>query len=76
MPKEPAEYQRVMEELRPAFESDRIEKVNHNLKFDISVLRSNGIELRGKLFDTMVAHSLVEPDINDTAVFQPQQDTE
>jgi DNA polymerase-1 len=63
MPKEPAEAQRVLEEFRPAFESDRIEKVNHNLKFDISVLRSNGIELRGKLFDTMVAHSLVEPDM-------------
>jgi DNA polymerase-1 len=63
MPKEAAEYQRVLEEFRPAFESDRIEKVNHNLKFDISVLRSNGIEMRGKLFDTMVAHSLVEPDM-------------
>ena len=63
VPKEPVEAQRVLEEFRPAFESDRIEKVNHNLKFDISVLRSNGIELRGKLFDTMVAHSLVEPDM-------------
>jgi DNA polymerase-1 len=63
VPKEPAEAQRVLEEFRPAFESDRIEKVNHNLKFDISVLRSNGLELRGKLFDTMVAHSLVEPDM-------------
>jgi DNA polymerase-1 len=63
VPKEPAESQRVLEEFRPALESERIEKVNHNLKFDISVLRSNGIELRGKLFDTMVAHSLVEPDM-------------
>jgi len=63
MPKEPAEAQRVLEEFRPVFESDRIEKVNHNLKFDISVLKANGIELRGKLFDTMVAHSLVEPDM-------------
>src|SRR5262249_11162626 len=48
LPKEPAEAQRVLEEFRPAFESDHIEKVNHNLKFDISVLRSNGIELRGQ----------------------------
>jgi len=63
LPKEPAEAQRVLEEFRPVFESERIEKVNHNLKFDISVLKSNGIELRGKLFDTMVAHSLVEPDM-------------
>jgi DNA polymerase-1 len=63
MPMEPAEYQRALNEFRPVFESDGIEKVNHNLKFDISVLSANGIELRGKLFDTMVAHSLVEPDM-------------
>src|SRR5260370_20208739 len=53
MPKEPAEVQRVLEEFRPAFESERIEKVNHNLKFDISVLKANGIEMRGNMFDTM-----------------------
>jgi DNA polymerase-1 len=63
LPKEPAEAKRVLEEFRPVFESERIEKVNHNLKFDISVLKANGIDVRGKLFDTMVAHSLVEPDM-------------
>lgn len=63
MPSEPAEYQRALEEFRSVFESERIEKVNHNLKFDISVLKANGIEVRGKLFDTMVAHSLVEPEM-------------
>jgi len=63
MPKEPSEYQRVLEEFQPVFDSERIEKINHNLKFDLSVLKSNGIEARGKLFDTMVAHSLVEPEM-------------
>jgi DNA polymerase-1 len=53
----------VLEEFRKVLESDRIEKVGHNLKFDISVLKRHGIALRGKLFDTMVAHSLVEPDM-------------
>jgi len=38
-------------------ESDRIEKVGHNLKFDLSVLKWHGISVRGKFFDTMVAHS-------------------
>jgi DNA polymerase-1 len=53
----------LLEEFRKVFESERIEKVGHNLKFDIAVLKRHGIALRGKLFDTMVAHSLVEPDM-------------
>lgn len=72
LPKDRAEAQRVLEEFRPAFESERIEKVNHNLKFDISVLQAHGIELRGKLFDTMVAHSLVEPDMRHSMDFMSE----
>ena len=52
----------VLEEFRSVLESDRIEKVGHNLKFDLSVLKWHGISVGGKLFDTMVAHSLIEPD--------------
>jgi DNA polymerase-1 len=53
----------TLEEFRPVLESDRIEKLGHNLKFDLSVLKWHGITVRGKLFDTMVAHSLIEPDM-------------
>ena len=53
----------VLEEFRSVLESDRIEKVGHNLKFDLSVLKWHGISVGGKLFDTMVAHSLIEPDM-------------
>ena len=53
----------VLEEFRAVLESDRIEKVGHNLKFDLSVLKWHGISVGGKLFDTMVAHSLIEPDM-------------
>ncbi|HWF20173.1 MAG TPA: DNA polymerase, partial [Verrucomicrobiae bacterium] len=53
----------VLEEFRPLFEDERIEKVGHNLKFDLSVLKWHGITARGKMFDTMVAHSLIEPDM-------------
>jgi DNA polymerase-1 len=53
----------VLEEFRPVLESDRIEKVGHNLKFDLSVLKWHGISVRGKLFDTMIAHSLIEPEM-------------
>ena len=44
-------------------ESNRIEKVGHNLKFDLSVLKWQGVSVGGKLFDTMVAHSLIEPEM-------------
>ena len=57
---------KILEEFRPLLESESIEKVGHNLKFDASVLKWCGISLRGKLFDTMVAHSLIEPDMRHT----------
>ena len=53
---------KILAEFQPVFESERIEKVGHNLKFDLSVLLWRGITVRGKLFDTLVAHSLVEPE--------------
>jgi DNA polymerase I len=53
----------ILEEFRPVLESEAIEKIGHNLKFDVSVLRWNGVSVRGKMFDTMVAHSLIEPDM-------------
>lgn len=53
----------VLEEFRPLLENEEIEKAGHNLKFDLSVLRWAGITVLGKLFDTMVAHSLIEPDM-------------
>ncbi|HEV2390877.1 MAG TPA: DNA polymerase I [Verrucomicrobiae bacterium] len=61
--REATECRRVLEEFRPVLESDRIEKVGHNLKFDLSVLKWHGFSVGGKLFDTMVAHSLLEPDM-------------
>lgn len=53
----------ILEQFRPLFESGSIEKVGHNLKFDSTVLKWRGISLGGKLFDSMVAHSLIEPDM-------------
>ncbi len=53
----------VLDEFRSVLESDRIEKVGHNLKFDLSVLKWQGVSVGGKLFDTMVAHSLIEPEM-------------
>lgn len=49
--------------LKPVFENPAIRKVGQNLKFDIQVLANYGIEVRGNLFDTMIAHYLLEPDM-------------
>ncbi|MEM7015140.1 MAG: 5'-3' exonuclease H3TH domain-containing protein [Verrucomicrobiota bacterium] len=51
-----------LEVFRDAFEDPLIEKVGHNLKFDLSVLLWNGVEARGAMFDTMLAHTLVAPE--------------
>jgi DNA polymerase-1 len=53
----------VLEEFRGVLESERIEKVGHNLKYDLSVLKWHGVSVGGRLFDTMVAHSLIEPEM-------------
>lgn len=63
VPQDPAEARRVLDEFRPVLESERSEKVGHNLKFDLSILKWQGVSVHGKLFDTMVAHSLIEPEM-------------
>jgi DNA polymerase-1 len=51
----------ALETLRPLFEDPQLLKIGQNLKYDIVVLRSAGVELRGEMFDTMVADFLLEP---------------
>ncbi|MDY2586280.1 DNA polymerase I [Winogradskyella aquimaris] len=57
------EAQELIEKLRPFFESENIEKIGQNLKYDIKVLAKYNIEVKGKLFDTMLAHYLINPDM-------------
>lgn len=49
--------------LRPFFESEQIEKIGQNLKYDLKVLRRYDMEVKGPLFDTMLAHYLINPDM-------------
>ncbi len=53
----------VLELLRPVLESENILKVGQNIKFDLQVLACQGVEVKGSLFDTMIAHYLLEPDL-------------
>jgi DNA polymerase-1 len=49
--------------LKPVFENQGIRKIGQNMKFDIQVMANYGIEVKGHLFDTMIAHYLLEPDM-------------
>ncbi len=51
----------ILNQFRPVF-ATAAEKIGHNLKFDLAVLHAHGIDVAGPLFDTMLAHSLLEPD--------------
>ena len=48
--------------VRPLFEDERIAKIGQNIKFDLMVLRRLGIEIRGRKYDTMILHYLLDPE--------------
>ena len=62
MPAEREECQKKLELLRPLFENENILKIGQNLKYDISMLAQYGISVKGPMFDTMLAHYLIEPE--------------
>ena len=62
-PEEDAKAQEIIELLRPFFEAEEIEKIGQNLKYDIKVLAKYKIDLKGPMFDTMIAHYLINPDM-------------
>ncbi|MDT0557756.1 DNA polymerase I [Ichthyenterobacterium sp. W332] len=53
----------LIEILRPFFENENIEKIGQNLKYDIKVLAKYNVDVKGNLFDTMLAHYLINPDM-------------
>ena len=62
-PEDKKEAQEIIEQLRPFFEAEDIEKIGQNLKYDIKVLHKYNISIKGKCFDTMLAHYLINPDM-------------
>ncbi len=62
-PESQTETRKILEIVRPLFENPDIRKIGQNMKFDIQVLANYGIEIKGPLFDTMIAHYLLEPDM-------------
>ena len=59
---DPKEIQEVLELLRPVFENEAILKIGQNIKYDLLVLKNYGIEIKGTLYDTLLAHYLIEPE--------------
>jgi DNA polymerase-1 len=62
-PEERENAQELIEQLRPFFEAENIEKIGQNLKYDIKVLHKYNVPVKGSLFDTMLAHYLINPDM-------------
>ena len=62
-PEERENAQELIEQLRPFFEAEHIEKIGQNLKYDIKVLHKYNVAVKGSLFDTMIAHYLINPDM-------------
>jgi len=57
-----AEAQVIVDEFRPVLENKNIGKIGQNIKYDILVLKWYNVQVEGKLFDTMLAHYLIDPD--------------
>ena len=61
--KEIQEAEKIVNIFKPLYESEEILKIGQNMKYDIEVLANYGVEVRGKMFDTMIAHYLIQPEL-------------
>ena len=61
-PADQTETHSIIHEFKSVLENENIEKVGQNIKYDMMVLKWYGMEVKGKLFDTMLAHYLIDPD--------------
>ena len=62
-PESKEEAQILIEKLRPFFDDEKIEKIGQNLKYDLKILSNYDVDVKGPLFDTMIAHYLINPDM-------------
>lgn len=63
----PANYEealKIVQIFKPMYESDKIMKIGQNIKYDYKVLTKYGVTLKGKMFDTMIAHYLIQPELH------------
>lgn len=63
LPAKRSEAQKVLDEFREIFADENVMKIGQNIKYDMLMLSNYGIEVKGKLFDTMLAHYLIQPEL-------------
>ena len=63
LPNDRAATEAIVQEFAPFFTDERIEKIGQNMKFDLLMLAGYGVQLGGRLFDTMIAHYLLQPEL-------------
>ncbi len=64
VPADPTEAEKIIAVFRPVLEDESIMKGGQNLKYDIEVLSKYGVKVKGRLFDTMIAHYLIQPELH------------
>jgi DNA polymerase-1 len=64
LPTEREQALKFVEIFKPVYENENILKIGQNIKYDMEVLANYGVELKGKLFDTMIAHYLIQPELH------------
>lgn len=64
IPQNDKEAQKIVNEFKSIYENENILKIGQNIKYDLLVLQNYGINLKGKIFDTMIAHYLLQPELH------------
>lgn len=64
VPKEREEAQKIIDKFKPVFENEKSIKVGQNIKYDMIVLANYGVSIKGQMFDTMIAHYVLQPELH------------
>ena len=64
VPVDRTEAQRIVDKFKPVFENPQTLKVGQNIKYDMLVLANYGVEIQGPMFDTMIAHYVLQPELH------------
>ena len=64
VPQDREEAQKIVDKFKPVFENEKSIKVGQNIKYDMIVLANYGVSIKGQMFDTMIAHYVLQPELH------------
>lgn len=64
VPQDREEAQKIVDKFKPVFENEKSIKVGQNIKYDMIVLGNYGVSIKGQMFDTMIAHYVLQPELH------------